>query len=364
MLSFIFAVVLVLITLLTIVLSKAYQHVPAKELKREARSGNDLAKTLYRAVAYGASTQTLLNILMVITAGGSFVLLATNLPAWFALLLIFSVLAAGFVWLPTTHLSNFGMRLAYWCTPAVAWLLHYMHGPLDVLSREAHAQSFTVHSGLYEKDDLLELLAWQKEQPDSRISTESLAVAEKALAFGDKKVSDVLIPRSQAKTVKSSDTIGPILLDELHKSGYSYFPVIEGKSEKVVGILYIEDAIDAKHGGKVSSIMHEKVRYVHEDFSLSQVLQAWVKTRQHLFIVVNNFKELVGIVTARDILEQVLGEIQPDEFDKYEDLEAVAEAKLVPAVEEAVVEEPEIVEDQPAEPEDEQPVEDAEDVIE
>ena len=41
-------------------------------------------------------------------------------------------------------------------------------------------------------------------------------------------------------------------------------------------------------------------------------------------MVVNGFEEIVGIVTIEDVLEQVLGKQIVDEFDKYEDLRAVA----------------------------------------
>jgi CBS domain containing-hemolysin-like protein len=65
---------------------------------------------------------------------------------------------------------------------------------------------------------------------------------------------------------------------------------------------------------------------VHEDFTLYQALQAFLKTKHHLFLVVNSFEELVGILTIEDVLEQMIGKPIVDEFDRYDDLRAVAAA--------------------------------------
>jgi Mg2+/Co2+ transporter CorC len=53
-------------------------------------------------------------------------------------------------------------------------------------------------------------------------------------------------------------------------------------------------------------------------------LQAFLKTKRHLFIVVNGFEEVIGIVTIEDVIEQIIGQPIMDEFDQYQDLRAVA----------------------------------------
>jgi CBS domain containing-hemolysin-like protein len=57
---------------------------------------------------------------------------------------------------------------------------------------------------------------------------------------------------------------------------------------------------------------------------LADALQAILKTRQHLFVVVNRFEEYVGVISIEDILEQIVGSPILDEFDQYDDLRAVA----------------------------------------
>ena len=52
-------------TLLSIGLRKVYHHVPARELKRRARSGDEFASVLYHVVAYGLDVDILLGGLLV-----------------------------------------------------------------------------------------------------------------------------------------------------------------------------------------------------------------------------------------------------------------------------------------------------------
>ena len=113
-------------------------------------------------------------------------------------------------------------------------------------------------------------------------------------------------------------------MSDLHSSGFSRFPVYEGKQNNIVGVLYLRDLVRAKTGGTVQKLMSKQVCYVHEDQSLTEALQAILKTHQQLFVVVNTFEEYIGIVTIEDIMEEIVGKQIVDEFDQYDDMRAVA----------------------------------------
>jgi CBS domain containing-hemolysin-like protein len=259
-------------------------------------------------------------------AAAGFVLFARVAPAFLAFLAIAGLLWYGFVWMPSAKISNFAARLVVFVTPFVAWLLNYLHPLFSRLSTAtAPRRSAMFHTGLYEREDLVEFLETQRSMTDSRISSSEIDMAIHALTFGEKSVGEVMTPRRIVKMVSADDTIGPILLDELHDSGHSRFPVYGDTQDQLVGMLYLRDLIDARHGGKVHAEMEKKVYYVHEDETLYQVLHAFLKTKHHLFVVVNNFEEYVGIVTIEDVLEQAVGRKIEDEFDKYDDMRAVAQ---------------------------------------
>lgn len=312
-------------TLIMIGLVRTFAQLPVKELKRRARQGDPLASALYRAASYGVSLQVLLWALVAISAALSFVLLSVSLEPWFAFFVIAFLIWLGFLWIPAGDLTGMGETIARKLSPVLAWLLNYLHPLLErignFLFRHRH---FQVRTQLYEKDDLVELLEKQKGEPDNRIAAADIAVVQHALTFGDKRVSDVHVPQRVVVRVSVDEPIGPKLMDDLYQSGYSRFPVYEGDITTIVGTLYLKDLVGRDRKGRVRDVMRSQVYYVHEDFTLQEALQAFLKTKHHLFIVVNSFEEFVGILTIEDILEQIIGKQIIDEFDTYDDMRAVA----------------------------------------
>lgn len=71
--------------------------------------------------------------------------------------------------------------------------------------------------------------------------------------------------------------------------------------------------------------MDKKVFYIHQDQSLQQALAAFLRTRHHLFVVINEYRETVGLLSLEDVIEALLGRKINDEFDVYDDLRKVAE---------------------------------------
>lgn len=328
MLDFILGVLLAALAIIFWVLLRTYQHIPSRELKRLARRGDDVAGLLYRAVAYGVSLKVLLGGAAIVSGALSLAVFASATNVWWALIIVLTLAGLGaFVFVPSDDLTRGSLWLAKRAAPSIAWLLERVSPMIDVFVRlvRKHRHIY-VHTGLYEKSDLIDLLEQQRGQPDSRISESEIELLQHALAFGDMLVADVLVPQRVVKKVASIEAIGPVLMDELNRSGFSRFPVYEGTQDNIVGILYLRDLVGVRKSGTVADVMNRKLTYVHEDFTLYQALQAFLKTKRHLFLVVNSFEELVGIITIEDVLEQMIGRPIMDEFDKYDDMRAVAAA--------------------------------------
>lgn len=322
--NIILVVALAVVAFTGLVLRKAYTAITARELKRRAQKGDRRAQKLYRAVAYGTSLTVFLWLIIGAAATGLFFVVARDFSWPVAFVGIGIFLALGLAQ-SRTRLSKAGRRVALWLTPVIAWLLNYLHPIFRTIGNFFHNYaSLSDHTQIYQKEDLVDLLQQQEKQVDNRIEKTELDMAAHALTFGDKLVRDVMTPFSQVKTVNVTDGLGPVLMDELHDSGHSRFPVYDGKKTNIVGILYLRELVGRSHGGVVKDIAHKQVTYVHEDQNLFQTMQAFLKTRHHLAVVVNEFEELVGVITIEDVLEQIIGRQIVDEFDQYEDLRAVA----------------------------------------
>lgn len=325
MASAILAIIFVVLLFLFCSLQRVLYHQSARELKRRARRGDLGASQLYKLAAHGENLHLLLWILIIVSAALSCITLAKLLSFWPALILILLVLWLSFVWLPNSRVSQLELEVASWLASPLAWLAELLHGPIAALVKlVSRLRPAIFHTGVYEIDDLLDLLEAQKHQPDNRIDRESLDLAIGGLTFGRQIIEDHMMPRRSVKTVTAGDSVTPKLVDELHKSGQQQFPVVEGRPERIVGTLRLDDLIDLQKSGMVKNLMDTKVFYVHEDGSLAEVLDAFYKTRHHLFVVVNKFEDFVGVITIEDVIEQIIGRPILSDFDDYASAEAVA----------------------------------------
>lgn len=146
------------------------------------------------------------------------------------------------------------------------------------------------------------------------------------LHFNEKKVEDIMTPRGVVETIAKDEIIGPLVLDELHKTGHSRFPVIDTNIDHIVGVLHIKDLlrVGAKDSETAEQAMEKRVFYINQEQTLDHALAAFIKTRHHLFVVVNGYRETAGVLTLEDVMEALLGREIVDEFDLHDDLRAVA----------------------------------------
>ena len=159
------------------------------------------------------------------------------------------------------------------------------------------------------------------------LSRDELLRVQAGLALDTHSVEDVMTPVSVVDAIDMHESLGPLVLDSLHKTGHSRFPVIDKDIHHVVGILYLHDIINLKSAkSTVEEAMDPRVHYIHENQSLERALHGFLKTHRHLFVVVNDYRETVGVLTLEDVLETLLGKKIIDEFDQYDDLRAVAES--------------------------------------
>ncbi|MET0980138.1 MAG: CBS domain-containing protein [Candidatus Saccharimonadales bacterium] len=150
------------------------------------------------------------------------------------------------------------------------------------------------------------------------------------LQFADRKVNEVMTPRARIKSIPGKEMLGPLVLDDLHKTGHSRFPVIDKDIDHIIGMLYVHDllSLDVKQSTTAEKAMASQVYYIRQDQTLQQALMTFLRTHHHLFIVVNEAQETVGIISLEDTIEALIGHKIVDEFDSHTDLRHVARRRL------------------------------------
>mgnify|MGYP003442097200 FL=1 len=325
MTNLIIASFLLLLAIAGVVIRKTYSYVPLRELKRRAENHDPLATKLYPAASYDNSLQGLLWAFIIITSASGVILLSRVAPIWLSAIAVPLLIWAVYSWLPSTRTTTVGIHLTSLVNPILVWILNHTHSAIDrPTSAVADRYVTDEHTGLFERDDLLDLIEQQQHQHDSRFTESELEIAKRALSFGDYSVGEIMTPKKMVKSVSVDNVVGPVLIDELHKSQQDYILVRESPKGDFVGTLAYK-SLGLHSSGKVKEYMSPDIYYVHENDNLGEALQTFFATNRPLFIVLNNEEEYIGVVTITSILRQLLGHMPGEDFEQYGDPTAVVE---------------------------------------
>lgn len=313
-----------LTSLLAIGLKRTYSSASLRNLKKRARQGDKNSANLIKAVGYGTDLQLLLWLWIIITSASFFVAVSNYASPLLAITLSSIMILIGFVWLPQAQSSFIGRFIAAKLAPVLGHVINYLHPITSRLVRLGSRLSKNPrHSGLHDKTDVINLLRKQQSQTDNPVEKTELEMAANVLKIGDLNISEQMMPWRKFKKVSPDDALGPVLMAELHGSGQAAFPVYDKNQKTIVGTLFLHDLLRNESGGTVAELMKPEVYFLHEDQTLSDALQAILSTHRHLFIVVNNQADYVGVITSQSVFETIFGGSLFDDFDRYHDPKSV-----------------------------------------
>jgi metal transporter CNNM len=297
------------------------------ELKRKAQLGNKAAKMVYPIRALGHQLMVTLLIGNVIVNAAITALLDLRINGIYAVLLTTLFVVTFGEILPMAYLRKYGLEVSAKLAPVLNKFILLLSPISKPLGKALDRWLGEEGPSIYSKEELYKILEEHKVSEFSDIEEDEVQIVRHALSFGDKQVREVMTPRRMVTSVSADDSVGPILIDELHKSGHSRFPVYnDKKAQNFVGTLYLYDLIGVKNGGSVKTHMRSDVFYVHEEQPLDHALRTFLRTNHHLLVAVNTFEEFVGVISIEDVIEQIIGNQIVDEFDQHEDLRAVAKS--------------------------------------
>lgn len=139
-----------------------------------------------------------------------------------------------------------------------------------------------------------------------------------ALDFDDKTAEEILTPRVDVTFISVDDSQEKIK-EIIIENRYSRIPVYENTVDHVVGILHTRDYLESLADGKAPAIrdIMQNPYFVFKTQTLSNILNAFKRTKIHLAIVTDEYGGTLGIVTMEDLLEEIVGEI----WDEDEEIE-------------------------------------------
>jgi putative hemolysin len=136
------------------------------------------------------------------------------------------------------------------------------------------------------------------------------AIVEMALRLGDRRASTAMTPRTRIEWLDLEDPAEENRR-KLRDSPYSRFPVVQGGSQQVIGIVKSKDLLAAMLAGQPFDLP-EATRlplYLPNTVSVLRVLEAFKTSGEAMALIVDEYGDLEGLITQSDILEALVGDI-------------------------------------------------------
>lgn len=139
-------------------------------------------------------------------------------------------------------------------------------------------------------------------QDDKRLILGSMSLKERL-------VSEIMIPRKDITSVKTTELLGPLVLDDLHRAGHKQVLVTGETIDDIIGVLTLNKMlnVDRKRSLTAGKAFDQPVFFIGDDQTLEQTLVEFLKTDSRLLVVTNFDRRTVGLVTLSDVMTALFG---------------------------------------------------------
>ena len=147
------------------------------------------------------------------------------------------------------------------------------------------------------------------------IEEDSVPVIEAIFRLDRLCAKDIMLPRHEMDVLNVNDNMEKII-NEISETMHSRFPVIDGDISNVIGVFHTKDLLNYFLLKSEFNLRDElRQAYFVPEVKHLDALMFEMRVRQtHMAIIVDEFTNIVGLVTLEMIVEHIVGEIE-DEHD-------------------------------------------------
>ncbi|WP_316571221.1 hemolysin family protein [Neobacillus sp. YIM B06451] len=153
------------------------------------------------------------------------------------------------------------------------------------------------------------------------INQSEFKYVNKIFEFDNRIAKEIMVPRTEIVSLSKDDTLESILA-VIKEEKFTRYPVIDGDKDHIIGQINIKEILTDLIGKgnipnrTIESYTRPIIRVI-DTIPIHDLLVKMQKDRIHLAILMDEYGGTSGLVTAEDILEEIVGDIR-DEFDMDE----------------------------------------------
>jgi CBS domain containing-hemolysin-like protein len=178
------------------------------------------------------------------------------------------------------------------------------------------------------KEELLESALLSEDE--GVLDEQESDIIENILRLDDIKVHDILTPRSVVFALEGNRSIDDIVKNEADIFKYSRIPVYDESIENVTGMIMTKQlfAQALKDNTVKLKKIQKDIYRINEQVPVSWALDLFIEKKEHMFLVLDKYDQVEGIVTLEDCVETILGVEIVDESDAHVDMRELAKLKM------------------------------------
>ena len=137
---------------------------------------------------------------------------------------------------------------------------------------------------------------------------------------------DVMTPSTVMMTINRKETVGKVVKENV-PIPFSRIPIHDENIDDIIGVVFRSTIMELQSKGEDDTKMEDiisKLSTVGPEESVATLLDEFLKKREHIFLVVDEYGTTQGIITLEDAMETLLGAEIVDESDSVEDMRQLA----------------------------------------
>ena len=158
------------------------------------------------------------------------------------------------------------------------------------------------------------------------IKTKESTIIKNLLMLDKIYVADVMTPRTVLFALEDIETVDDVV-EKYKPIRFSRIPVYKENLDNIIGMTSRYRILEAlshdEHDKKLGDIL-TPIATVTERMHVSQLLDFFIREKEHLALAIDEYGVVTGLVTLEDAIETLLGVEIVDEFDNVEDMRKYA----------------------------------------
>jgi CBS domain containing-hemolysin-like protein len=225
--------------------------------------------------------------------------------------------------IPKTLGATFWRKLAIPSAFVISWLIKLVYPLVWIATRLTRLFS-SKEGDEITREEIIALASLGHR--DGNLFTQENEYLSNLLKLREIKTEQVLTPRSVVHMLNEDSTVTEALDDD-RTAQFTRMPVYGANIDDIVGIVNKRDLFQAERKGNGMLTIGSKVKpitRVSGKLPVQKLLDMFIKNREHLFLVEDEFGQTAGVVTLEDAIETLLGREIVDETDAVEDMQELA----------------------------------------